>query len=70
MKNGELLKIYNLDILHNKIIKDDNQIKIISILQKLYDELCKKKSFKGKIIDIILKTLILSYFKIFRQFVF
>jgi cell division protein ZapE len=55
MKNGELLKIYNLDILHNKIIKDDNQIKIISILQKLYDELCKKKSFKGKIIDIILK---------------
>ena len=48
MKN-DILENYNIDVLSNKIIKDESQIKIISVFQFFYDELCKKKSFKDKI---------------------
>ena len=56
MKNGEIIKIYNLDVLSNKIMKDENQIKIISFLQDLYDKLCLKISLKNKLIRIFLKS--------------
>lgn len=61
MKNGEILKSYNLDVLSNKIIKDEEQIRIIFFLQNLFDELCKNISIKDKIFTFFSKKADLKF---------
>ncbi|QQG46890.1 MAG: AFG1 family ATPase [Candidatus Azosocius agrarius] len=52
MKVGEILKNYNLDVLSNKIIKDEKQIEVITVLQSLYNKLCKNVFLKDKLYEL------------------
>lgn len=57
MKVGEIIKNYNLEVLSNKIKKDDQQIRIIFHFQNLYDELCGNISLKNRFFKIFNKNI-------------